>query len=113
LDREQCREADREQARERAGLVVRDSHPAGQEKQEKRNHDGGSDQAEFLADYGEDEIGVCLGQVEQFLSAGAETYAPFAALAERDKRLYELEAGAARDRPWIKERREPLHSIRF
>src|SRR4029077_18578353 len=92
---------------------MRDTHPAEQDHQEERDHDRGSDQSEFFADYREDEIGVRLRQVKHFLTARAQTYSPFAALAERDKRLHQLEARAARHRPWIEERREPLDAIRF
>jgi hypothetical protein len=59
---------------------------------EHADHGKHADEAEFLGDHREQEIGVRLGQVEQLLDAGAEADAePFAA-AEGDQRMRQLVA---------------------
>ena len=52
-------------------------------------------QAELLADHGEDEVGVGLGNVEDLLDRRAEAVAEQAAGADRDLALHRLEARAA------------------
>ena len=54
------------------------------------------DHPELLADHRGDHVGVGLGQVEGLLQALAEPDAEQPAGAERDLRLDQLEAGAAR-----------------
>ena len=56
-----------------------------------------ADQAEFLADHGEDEVGLLLRQeVQVALRALQEALAPHPARAERDLRLDDVVAGAER-----------------
>src|ERR1700752_587675 len=54
-----------------------------------------------------------LRQIKHFLTAGAETGAPFTTLAQRDDRLDELKTGAARRVPRIEKCRQTLHSVGF
>ena len=57
------------------------------------------EQAEFLGQHREQEVGVRLGQVEQLLHALPEPDAEPLAAADGDQRLGELEAAAERDPP--------------
>src|SRR3712207_7836786 len=57
-----------------------------------------SDQAELLADHGQQEVGVRLGQPVQLLDAAAEADAEDLAAADRDQRVRQLVALAQRVR---------------
>ena len=67
--------------------------------------------AELLADDGEDEVRVRLGQIEDLLHRFAEADAEEPAGAERDLALDRLKAGVARIRPRVDERRQPRHAL--
>ena len=72
---------------------------------------GDAGEAEFLGDHREQEIGVRLGQIEQFLDARAQADAePFAA-AECDQRVRQLVALAVRIGPRIHEAEDALHAV--
>jgi hypothetical protein len=51
---------------------------------------GHADEAELLADHGEQEVGVRLGQVVQLLDAAAQALAEDLAAAEGDQRVRQL-----------------------
>ena len=59
------------------------------------DHEDGADQAQLFGNVGEDEIGLGLREVEQFLPAFHETDAVDAAGADGNQGLQDVEAGAA------------------
>ena len=59
---------------------------------EEHEHGEGADETEFLADDGEDEVGVRLGQRAPLLAARAEAEPPPAAGAEGELTLGDLPA---------------------
>ena len=63
--------------------------------------------AELLADDGEDEVGVGLGDVEDLLDRRAQPVAEHPAAADRDLALHRLKARAGRVIPGIEEARQP------
>src|SRR6266581_8129632 len=83
------------------------------ENQKPEHHQGRPDQAGFLADDREDEVGVSLGQPAVLLDRVAYAHAEDAARREAVYRLRGLKTGAKRICPWILERGEPAHSVRL
>jgi len=78
---------------------------------EQADHHRDADETEFLCDDGEQEVGVRLGQVEQFFDAAAQPQAqPFAA-AEGDQRVRQLVALAVRVGERIHEAEDALHPV--
>ena len=55
-----------------------------------------ADQSKLFADVGEDEVGVRLRQIEELLPSFHQAEAANAAGADRNQRLQDVEAGAAR-----------------
>ena len=85
---------------------------AADQQQVEHEQDRVADQPEFLAEHGEDEIGVALRQeVEVRLRAVQPALADDAARAERDRRLRRVIAGAERIATRIEERQDPLALI--
>ena len=66
-------------ADERVGGVRGDPDRGVRDGEEQRDHQQRADQAELLAEHGEDEVGVRLGQVAPLLLAGADALAEPAA----------------------------------
>ena len=64
------------------------------EHDEQGHDDDGADEAEFLADVGEDEVGLRFGEVKELLHALHIAAAGEAAGADGDQRLVDVEAGA-------------------
>ncbi len=81
---------------ERILAVERDFQARPREEGVGQDDDGRADEAQLLADHGEDHVGVRLGQVVDLLHALAEPVPEEAAGAEPDLRLHDLEAGARR-----------------
>ena len=69
LEPDPRRDPERHQATEDIGSPHRDRAAGDGEHQEQRDHEHGADEAELLADHGQDEIGVGLGE-EAPLRAG-------------------------------------------
>ena len=86
------RDASREQGAESVGRPKRGAHTAPRKEQERPEHSDGSDQSELLADDGEDEVGVGLGQPLVLLDRVAEPDAEDPARAECVERLAVLES---------------------
>ena len=80
------------------GIRGPERHPqaADPEHHEQHNDAHGADEAQFLRDVGEDEVGRRFGQVEELLHAFHEAAPGEAAAAHRDQRLVDVEAGALR-----------------
>ncbi len=77
------RAADGEQEPEPVGRAQRDAHGAVGEDQEERDDDERPEQAQLFADDREDEVGVLLGQIEEFLARQPEPEPEGAAAAQR------------------------------
>src|SRR5215831_11283449 len=71
-----------------------------------------ADQAEFLGGYGEDEVGVRLGQIEELLLAFHQPEAGDAAGRDGDQRLDHVEAASLRVGVGIQESENAIFSIR-
>src|SRR5207247_5079843 len=79
-------------------------HGQGPEKQE---HQGAADEAELLADDGEDEVGVGVGQEHPLGPAGPEADPRPSATTEGDERLGDLVAALLVVVEGVDERHEP------
>ena len=84
-----CANRPGEDAVERDRLAA-DVEQAPREPEEGDDHARDADEAELLADHGEQEVGVRLGQVVELLDARAQALAEDLAAAERDQRMREL-----------------------
>ena len=71
----QQRDAERQVAAERIGRAQPHAEPAPDEHDEERDDDRRADEAQLLADDGEDEVRVRLGQVEELLPRLADARA--------------------------------------
>ena len=80
-------------AHERVGGLAGDPDRGVGDGEEQRDHQQGADQAELLAEHGEDEVGVRLGQVAPLLLAGADALAEPAAGRQRVEPVGRLPAG--------------------
>ncbi len=96
-DRHALRDEAREDAVQGDGLAA-DVHDAARHPEEQRDHDQHADEAEFLADHGEQEVGVGFGQPVQLFHAAAQADAEDLATAYGDERVRELVALAERVR---------------
>ena len=96
-------EPEREVAAEGIRRAQADAQPPPDEQREERDDADGADQPQLLADDGEDEVGVGLGQVEELLLRLPEPAAEPATRAEREERLDDLEAAALRVVPRVDE----------
>jgi hypothetical protein len=78
-------------------------------KQRHDQHD--PDQTKLLGQHGEDEIGVCLGQVVELLYARTHAHPGDLAATDRDQRLGELEAAVERIGPGVDEGHHALQPV--
>src|ERR1700685_3392761 len=94
-DADQKTETRREIRRELEPVVggqPRDLETAPDEREEQRQRRDHADEAQFFGQHREQEIRVCLGQVEELLYALAESDAEPLAPTDRDQRLRQLHA---------------------
>src|SRR5690606_20138855 len=85
-----------------------------EDQAEHQQHAHRADEAEFLADHAEDEVRVLLGQERQpLLRAEREALAEQPAAPDRDARLDEVPAGAARVHARIQEHHQPGLLVRL
>ena len=97
---------------EREEILRELSNTMAEERADER-HGGRADEAELLADDGEDHVRVRLGQVVDLLDAVAEPLADEAARAHADHRLHALEAGALSVLPRVEEAEEARAPVRL
>ena len=110
--------ADADQRAEEVGRVVSGCSPdAPHQQREQAEQQRAADEAELLADRGEDEVGVLLGHERQLRElALVEALAPDAAVRDRRLRLAQrvLRVGeicARCDAVLVHERREPVEPV--
>jgi hypothetical protein len=85
IQREVTRDSQPHQAAELIAAAERDQHAAHDDQTQQSHHGQTADQPEFLADRGEDEIGLLLREkIKVTLGALQETLAPYSARAQRD-----------------------------
>ena len=89
---------------EPVGRAQRGARAEDAERDEQPDHEEAPDEPELLADDGEDEVGVRVGQEVPLRPAGAEADAGQAAAPERDERLRDLVAGVGRVGERVQER---------
>jgi hypothetical protein len=82
------------------------------EDREEPDHESRAREPELLGDDGEDEIRVCLGEVEELLDARAQADAEPVAATNCDERVRELESARERVTPRIEKRRKAFDPIR-
>src|SRR5512134_181931 len=87
------------------------AHPYHGNKQGPHQYDPG--EAQFLADHGEDVVGVHLRQVEELLPPAADARAEEAAVGEGDQRLHHLVPRGMGLRDRIDEGLQPGHPVRL
>src|SRR5205823_4032699 len=92
LDADQQRESQRRVKLEAPVRVTRDAEAAPHQEREQREQPERADEAELLADDGEDEVGVRLGEEKEFLPAVADAEAAQSAGADGDQALHGLES---------------------
>ena len=112
LHGEPDRDAGRHVAHERVLGAQRDPDPGVGDGQEEREHQQGADQAELLAEHGEDEVGVGLGQGAPLLLAGRDALAEDAAARHREQPVRRLPAGALVVLERVGEVGQPLQPLR-
>ncbi|KAI1692380.1 hypothetical protein Ddc_23640 [Ditylenchus destructor] len=88
LDADALRIQTREDAVQRHRLTADVEEPARQ-PEEGEDHDGHAEEAQLLADHGQQEVGVRLGQPVQLLDAAAQAHAEDLAAADGDQRVRE------------------------
>src|SRR5205823_13820646 len=98
---------------ERLAAAERDPEAGVREQRERRDHGHDADEAELLADDGEDHVGVRLRQVEHLLDAVAEAATEDAARRHADHRLDDLEAGVLRVAPRVEEGEDAIATVRL
>ena len=86
------------------------SRPEGDEQSDDGER---AEQAELLADDGEDEVGVGLGEEAPLGPALAESGAEQAAVGDAGLALHGLEAGVERVGPGVAERHQPAEPVRL
>ena len=77
----------------------------------RREHEQGADQPQLLADDGEDEVGVGVGQEAPLGPAGAQADPRHVPGAERDQRLGDLVAGVGQVPPGVDEPEHPVAAV--
>src|SRR5690606_15444343 len=77
------------------------------ENQEQQNQQDRAAEAELLSDDGKDEIGVRLGEEEQFLPAIPDSETGQSSCPESDERLHRLEAAPERISLGMEESEDP------
>jgi len=107
LAEDEGRETGRESLPERVAAAQRDVEPRVAEEGEGADDGRCAEEAELLADDGEDHVGRGLREVVDLLDALAEPDAGEPAGAERDRRLHDLEARSLRVAPRVEEAEEP------
>ena len=96
-----------QQGTEPVGGPQRRPHAEHGQGAEEDQHQGAADQPELLADDGEDEVGVGVGEEQPLGPAGAETDARPPAAAEGDERLGDLVAALLVVLERVDERHQP------
>ena len=95
-----------------SSVCARDRQRPPDHHAEQRDQHAGADQAELLARDGEDEVGVLLGhEARAGLGAVEEPLAEEPAVADRDPRLLDVVAGAARVEVGVGEGEEPVDLV--
>jgi hypothetical protein len=82
-------------------------------ERERTDHREDADQAELLADDGEDHVRRCLGQVVDLLHALAEADAEDPSRSQGDHRLHGLEARSLRVMPGVEEAEDARAAVRL
>src|SRR5437867_1722583 len=99
---------------DRSGRILAakgDAHAAEPEDEEAEDDREGAEQAELVAEHGEDRIGVGRGKEAEFLPAGPEPLAERTTEGEAIQRLDGLESSSAWIRPGIDESEQALVPI--
>src|SRR5438552_2032029 len=101
---------------DRSGRILAakgDAHAAEPEDEEAEDDREGAEQAELVAEHGEDRIGIGRGKEAEFLPAGPEPLAERTAEGEAIQRLDGLESSSTWIRPGIDESEQALVPIRL
>src|SRR6267378_3205813 len=106
------RDAQREQPPETVGRSNRSAHAAPAISDKKSDHDRRADKAQLFANYGINEIGMRLRQIEELLLTLHQTHAGKSAGSHGDQRLQQLKSSALRIRSGVKKSHEPRLAVR-
>ena len=110
-DADQRRETDGEQLAEEVRSAASDAEADPHERPEAQHHAEDAEEAELLADRGENEVGVSIGEVAELLLALSEAHAEHLSRAEPDERLLDLPARFLGSGPRVQECQHARHAV--
>src|SRR5439155_4882849 len=110
-DADQRRETDGEQLAEEVRSAASDAEADPHERPEAQHHAEDAEEAELLADRGENEVGVSIGEVAELLLALSEARAEHLSRAEPDERLLDLPARFLGSGPRVQECQHARHAV--